>query len=111
MAFDVRRGRWSTAPGPRPRAYLGVSAVQGRIVAAGGRTGGLGTQTSHAEIYASGVRRWRALPPVPKAMSEAAAAAVGDLFVTVGGLADETYWSEASVFALNVSTRKVDSAT
>src|SRR5215211_1635626 len=74
MAFDVRRGRWSTAPGPRPRAYLGVSAVQGRIVAAGGRTGGLGTQTSHAEIYASGVRRWRALPAMPKAMSEAAAA-------------------------------------
>lgn len=106
MVFDLRRGRWSTVPGPRPRAYLSVAAVRGRIVAVGGRTGGLGTHTKHAEIYVSSLRRWRPLPPMPKAMSEGAAAAAGNLFVTVGGLAGNTYWSEASVYALNLATRR-----
>src|SRR5438045_1721036 len=41
LAYDVRRKRWRTQPAPRPlREHLGVTALQGRWAAVGGRAKG-----------------------------------------------------------------------
>lgn len=72
--------------------------------AVGGRTGGLGTHTDVAESFDPGHREWLALPPAPVAVSEAAAARIGDLFISIGGLSEHTYWAETSVYAFNVAT-------
>lgn len=105
LVFDLRSGRWSTAKGPDPRAYLGVTAVQGGLVAVGGRTSGLDTATSRAEMYVARARRWRVLPPAPEALSEGAAAKVGNLVVTLGGYSD-SFWGDESVYAFNVRSRE-----
>ena len=105
LVFDPRRSRWSAATGPEPRAYLGVTAVPGGLVAVGGRTRGLETATPRAEIYLAGARRWRSLAPAPEALSEGAAATVGNRVVTLGGFAD-SFWGDESVYALDLRSRK-----
>ena len=104
LVFDLRTRRWSTALGPRPRAYLGVAAVRGRILAVGGRTHGLSSPTDLVESFEPSSRKWLSLAPAPVAASEVGAATLGERLVMIGGLTGDTTWASDSVYAFDVTT-------
>jgi hypothetical protein len=98
--YDLRRGRWSTIAGPRPREHLAAAAVMGRVYAIGGRLGGLDTNLAVVESFRPGERSWRLVAAVPSSRGGTGAAAVGGEIVSVGG--EEPRGTIASVFALDV---------
>jgi non-specific serine/threonine protein kinase len=85
LVYDIAGDRWSTAPGPTPREHLGVTALNGRIYAVGGRTAGADTNLDLVEVYVPGARRWRRLPRVPGKRGGTAAAGIGRWIVSAGG--------------------------
>ena len=103
LVFDLRRGRWTTAPGPRPREHLAVTAAAGVVIAAGGRLAGIDTNLAHVEAFTPRDRRWRQLPPVPHARGGTGAAAIGSAVVSVGG--EEPSGSIASVYVIGLDHR------
>jgi N-acetylneuraminic acid mutarotase len=100
LVYDLRRGRWSTIPGPRPRDHLAAAAVRGRVYAIAGRLGGLDSNMTLVESHRPGERRWRVVTPVPGARGGTGAAVVGNEIVSVGG--EEPRGTIQSVFALDV---------
>jgi Kelch motif/Galactose oxidase, central domain len=85
MVYDVARRRWSLAPGPTRREHLGVTALNGRLYAVGGRTAGFDTNLAAFESYRPGARSWLRLRPVPGKRGGTAAGAVGRFIVSAGG--------------------------
>jgi N-acetylneuraminic acid mutarotase len=85
FALDLRTGRWRSIAGPTPREHLGVAALGGLVYALGGRTAGLTTNLSTAEVYDPRLRRWSRLPEMPSARGGTAAGSAGGVVVSVGG--------------------------
>ena len=85
VVFDLRTRRWSTAPGPTPRDHLGVTAVGGRIYAAGGEKGEPGKELALVESWAPGETRWTKLPPISQRRGGVALAAARGAVVAAGG--------------------------
>jgi hypothetical protein len=104
LLFDLKRGRWATAPGPTPREHLAVTAVGGRVYAVGGRLAGIDTNLARLESFGPGARRWLSLPPIPHPRGGTGAAAVAAEIVSVGG--EEPGGTIASVYAYNVASRR-----
>jgi hypothetical protein len=103
LVFDLRRGRWSTGPGPTPREHLAVTAYGGRVYALAGRLAGIDTNLARLESYVPGRRRWETLPPVPHPRGGTGAAVVRDEIVSVGG--EEPSGTIGSVYAYSVARR------
>jgi Kelch motif len=102
LVLDLRSKRWSSAAGPRPRAFLAVSAARGTIVALGGRVAGPGRNVTLVQGWRPGERRWRTLPALPAARSDVVAVAYRARVIVVGGAATEYYEPLASALALDV---------
>jgi hypothetical protein len=85
LVLDLKRLRWSTAPGPVPREHLAAAATAGLLYAIAGRKAGIDTNLAVFEAYDPRTRRWRTLPPVPAARGGTGAAAVAGRVVSVGG--------------------------
>lgn len=104
FAYDLARGRWSLAAGPRPREHLGAAALGNTIYAVAGRTSGLDSNLDLVEAYDPRANRWRAIPRVPATRGGTAAAAVAGRLVSAGG--EEPGGTIRTVFAYNPSTRR-----
>jgi hypothetical protein len=102
LAFDLRTGRWSVVPGPRPREHLGVAALAHRVYAVAGRVYGFDTNLATFESWRPGERRWRPLPQVPRPRGGTGAAAVGGRIVSVGG--EETAGTIEEAYAYRVAS-------
>ena len=85
LVYDIARRRWSAFPGPTPREHLGVTALNGRIYAVGGRTAGADTNLAIVEVYAPGARKWKRLPQIPGKRGGTGAAGAGRWIVSAGG--------------------------
>jgi N-acetylneuraminic acid mutarotase len=104
MAYDLRRGRWSTIPGPTPREHLAVTAFGGRVYALAGRRAGIDTNVTDLESYRPGARSWTRLPPIPDSRGGTAAAALAGQIVSVGG--EEPQGTIGEVYAYTIATRR-----
>jgi non-specific serine/threonine protein kinase len=102
LIFDLRRSRWSFAPGPSPREHLAVTAAGGLVYALAGRSGG--TNFTTFESYLPKRRAWRRLPPVPYPRGGTGAAVLRGRIVSVGG--EEPAGTIASVYAYRIATRR-----
>lgn len=85
LVYDIARQRWSTIRGPTPREHLGVTALNGRIYALGGRTAGGDTNLRLVEVYLPGARTWKRLPRLPGRRGGTGAAGTGRWIVSAGG--------------------------
>jgi hypothetical protein len=85
LVLDLRTHRWSAAPGPTPRDHLGVSALGGRVYAAGGEKSEPGREVALVESWAAGERRWRKLPPISQPRGGVALTAASGALVAAGG--------------------------
>jgi hypothetical protein len=104
LVFDLVRRRWTTAPGPRPREHLAVTALGGRVYVLAGRLAGIDTNLATLENWAPGWRRWRRLPPVPSTRGGTGVAVVGRELVSVGG--EEPAGTIRDVWAYHVDRRR-----
>jgi N-acetylneuraminic acid mutarotase len=104
LAYDTKRRRWLTLPGPTPREHLAVTASRGRVYAIAGRTSGLDTNLALVESWAPGEKRWRREAPVPEPRGGTGAAAVGGTIVSVGGEAPGGTLEK--VYAYDVARRR-----
>jgi Kelch motif len=102
LVFDLKRGKWSTAPGPARREHLAVTAQGGKVYAVAGRTAGIDTNVALLESYTPGAGRWTRLAPVPEPRGGTGAAALGGEIVSLGG--EEPQGTIKSVFAYTVAT-------
>jgi N-acetylneuraminic acid mutarotase len=84
LVYDFARRTWSRAPGPTKREHLGVTGLNGRIYAVGGRLAGADTNLQLFEVYTPG-RGWRRLAPVPGGRGGTTAAATGRTILSAGG--------------------------
>jgi N-acetylneuraminic acid mutarotase len=85
LVYDISRRTWSRAPGPTRREHLGVTALNGRVYAVGGRIAGFDTNLAAFDAYRPGARNWVRLAPVPGNRGGTAAGAVGRFVVSAGG--------------------------
>lgn len=93
LVYDAAADRWSRAPGPpTPREHLAGAGFGGLVYTFAGRTRGLDTNVSAAEVFDPRTGAWSALPPLPTARGGTAAAATcaGEL-VVIGGEAAATF--------------------
>lgn len=104
LVYDIARRTWSLAPGPTRREHLGVTAVNGRLYAVGGRTAGFDTNLAAFESYRPGARSWLRLRPVPGRRGGTAAGAVGRFVVSAGGEAPGG--TIRTVFAYDTKARR-----
>jgi N-acetylneuraminic acid mutarotase len=104
LVYDIARRTWSRAPGPTRREHLGVTALNGRIYAVGGRLGGADTNMQVFESFAPGARAWRRLAPVPGRRGGTAMAATGRTIVSVGG--ETPTETIRAAYAYNTRTRR-----
>ena len=103
FAFDLRRRRWSTVPGPTPRAPR--RCVVGRkVYAVAGRLGGIDTNQTTVESLTPGARSWRRVTPIPEARGGTGAAVAAGRLISVGGEAPPG--TIASVFAYAPASRR-----
>jgi N-acetylneuraminic acid mutarotase len=66
--YDPKTDHWEKLPDlPTQRNHLAMSAVEGRIIVAGGRfqAGAMGERTDVVEIYDPATRRWTRGAPLP----------------------------------------------
>jgi N-acetylneuraminic acid mutarotase len=84
LVYDFARRTWSRAPGPTKREHLGVTALNGRIYAVGGRLAGADTNLQLFEVYTPG-RGWRRLAPVPGKRGGTTTAGTGQTILSAGG--------------------------
>ena len=54
LVYDIARRRWSSIPGPTPREHLGVTTLDGRIYAVGGRHAGADTNLALRRVLRPG---------------------------------------------------------
>lgn len=86
LVFDPAEGRWRIAPGPpTPREHLGVAGFGDGLYVMGGRTGGIGSNLSVAEVLRSVQGAWETLPDLPTARGGVGAAATTNGWVVVAG--------------------------
>jgi N-acetylneuraminic acid mutarotase len=85
LVYDIARRRWSAVRGPTPREHLGVTALNGRVYALGGRAAGADTNTDLVEVYVPGAQRWKRLPRIPGRRGGTGAAGTGRWIVSAGG--------------------------
>ena len=104
FAYDLRRGRWTSFPGPTPREHLAVTAAGGRVYALAGRRAGIDTNLTALESYRPGARAWTRLPPIPDARGGTAAAAIAGRIVSVGG--EEPRGTIGEVYAFDLRARR-----
>ena len=89
--YNPSSDTWQTLdPLPTARAGLGVAAVDGKVYAIGGRTGGQGILKNGAvldtvDIYDTGTGQWSTGPSMPTARSDFALAVSGTDVYVVGG--------------------------
>jgi N-acetylneuraminic acid mutarotase len=102
LVLDLRRRRWSFAPGPTPREHLAVTAANGRVYALAGRSAG--TNFDYFQVYSPGRRRWSSLPRVPDPRGGTGVAAVGGELVSVGG--EEPGGTIADVYAYSIASKR-----
>jgi len=104
FSYDLRRGRWSSFPGPTPREHLAVTASGGRIYVLAGRRAGIDTNVAAFESYSPSTRRWARLPSIPDPRGGTAAAALAGQIVSVGG--EEPQGTIGEVYAYEIRTRR-----
>ena len=84
--YDPRRDRWSRLPdAPTARGALTAGVLRGRLIAAGGATGGRALRT--VEAYSIRTRRWRRLPRLRIAREHLGGAVARGRFWAIGGRA------------------------
>lgn len=85
--YDPRTNSWAKgAPLPVLRDHLTVEAIDGKIVAAGGRVDGSpGEPLDANEIYDPKTDRWSEAKPMPFKRSGSAHAVIGDTLYVFGG--------------------------
>lgn len=103
LVYDIARRSWSSLPGPTQREHLGVTALNGRIYAVGGRTAGADTNLQLFEVYTPG-GSWRRLAPVPGRRGGTGAAATGRSIVSAGG--ETPTETIRTVYAYSTRTRR-----
>jgi N-acetylneuraminic acid mutarotase len=103
LVYDIPRRSWSSLPGPTKREHLGVTALNGRIYAVGGRLAGADTNLQLFEVYTPG-GSWRRLPPVPGKRGGTGAAAAGRSIVSAGG--ETPTETIRTVYAYSTKTRR-----
>ncbi|MGH9227050.1 MAG: Kelch repeat-containing protein [Acidimicrobiales bacterium] len=82
-SLGLGESSWRQEPSmTRPRGAHGLAAVGGRLVVAGGVTGGL---TDTTESWAPGEASWRVGPPLAQAREHLAMAAVAGRVYVIGG--------------------------
>jgi hypothetical protein len=93
LVFHPPTERWTIAPAlPTPREHLGVASFDDLVYAVGGRTGGIGSNLTAAEVFEPGTGKWRRLPEMPSARGGIGAAATDNGFILVpGGEADRAF--------------------
>jgi N-acetylneuraminic acid mutarotase len=98
--YDPATDSWSTAaPLPTPRDHLAVQAIDGRIVAAGGRRDGdSGQNLSVTQVYDPGADRWSEAAPLPTARSGSASAVLGREVYVIGGESREKTFDAVEAF-------------
>jgi N-acetylneuraminic acid mutarotase len=104
FVYDLRRGRWTSIPGPTPREHLAVTAAAGRVYALAGRRAGIDTNVTVLESYRPGARAWSRLPSIPDSRGGTAAAALAGQIVSVGG--EEPQGTIGEVYAFDLRTRR-----
>jgi N-acetylneuraminic acid mutarotase len=104
FAFDLRRQRWLTVPGPTPREHLAAASLGGRVYAVAGRLGGIDTNQATVESLTPGARSWRRVTPIPDARGGTGAAVAAGRLISVGGEAPPG--TIASVFAYAPVSRR-----
>jgi len=103
-ALDLRRSRWTTLPGPRPREHLAAAALGGKVYALAGRLRGIDSNQAVVESLTPGSRTWAAVPPVPEARGGTGATAAGGRLISVGGEAPAG--TTDAVFAYEPAARR-----
>jgi N-acetylneuraminic acid mutarotase len=104
LVLDLRRNRWSTIRGPRPREHLAAAALWGRVYVLGGRLAGIDTNLALVQSYSPRTRRWRGEPALPEARGGTGAAAVTGEIFSVGG--EEPRGTIGTVYAFSPRTRR-----
>ena len=104
LVYDIARRRWSSIPGPTPREHLGVTALDGRVYAIGGRLAGADTNLALLESYVPGAKKWHGLRPVPSRRGGTAAAGLGRWLVSAGG--ETTAVTIRTVYRYDVRKRR-----
>jgi N-acetylneuraminic acid mutarotase len=104
FAFDLRRRRWSTIPGPTPREHLAAASVRGTVYAIAGRLGGIDTNQTTVESLTPRSRSWKPVTPIPEARGGTGAAALAGRLISVGG--ESPPGTIASVFAYAPVSRR-----
>jgi hypothetical protein len=102
LAYDIRRSRWRTLPGPRPREHLGVTAMHGWIYSVGGRAAG--HQFSTVEAWSPRVRRWRRLASLPEPRGGTAAGVANGYVISAG--AESSAGTSAAVYVYTPRTKR-----
>ncbi|MFD0938737.1 Kelch repeat-containing protein, partial [Methylobacterium trifolii] len=93
---------WSrAAPLPTPRDHLAVQAIDGRIVAIGGRRDGDPAHNlSTTQVYDPTEDSWREAAPLPTARSGSASAVLGREVFVIGGESTTRTFGEVEAFDL-----------
>jgi N-acetylneuraminic acid mutarotase len=104
LVYDIAQKRWSRAPGPTKREHLGVTALNGRIYAVGGRLAGADTNLQFFEVFTPTTGTWRRLAPVPGKRGGTTAAATGRTIVSAGG--ETPTETIRTVYAYSTKTRR-----
>ncbi|MCA9539238.1 MAG: kelch repeat-containing protein [Myxococcales bacterium] len=87
QAYDVTEGAWHRLPdlpGP-PRDHLGVAALDGRVIVAGGRDGRIAGHTARVDIYDPAADAWTEGAPMPTSRGGIAAVAYDGWMYVIGG--------------------------
>src|SRR6266542_3145315 len=103
LAYDVRRKRWRTLPGPRPaREHLGVTALRGQVYVIAGRANG--RLFSVVQRWLPRKRRWQPLAPVPEPRGGTAAGAAAGLVISAGS--ESSAGTSSAVYAYSPASNR-----
>jgi N-acetylneuraminic acid mutarotase len=102
LAYDVRRRRWRTLPGPSPREHLGVTALRGTLYVVAGRANG--RLFSIVQRWSPRERRWRRLAPVPEPRGGTAAGSANGVVISAG--AESSAGTSNAVYAYSPAANR-----
>lgn len=104
--FHANRAVWEErAPLPTARGGLGVTTLQGNIIAVGGYNGQ--DNLAAVEVYDPGLDRWTSAAPLPTPRDHLAVVAVGETLYAIGGRVRLDYRANLStVEAYQVATNQ-----
>lgn len=83
---------------PDAREHLAGAFLGDKVYAAGGRFGGLETNTARVDVYDPATDSWARAPDLPTARGGNAAAALDGRVIVVGGEANEGTFSETEAY-------------